>query len=164
MLLTNLPSLNQFWRILRNHDWTYQYSDDHSVWSRGHTELCSIHNIVKEGGDEYNKLFDDYKKYAFREDSSIQEPERPAPTKQQQEQEKKDFCQLCSSLKDACDNLWNVESNQIFHSNQLWQIVNPLSSMLSKVRDIIEEKSKSQNWNTSAYKGYRHIKEYLEQN
>lgn len=159
-----LPTLNQFWKILRDHDWTYQYSDDHSVWQRGHAELCEIHNIVKEGGEEYDKLFEDYKKYAWREDNSVQEPERPAPTKQQHEQEKRALSQLCSSLRDICDDLWRVESNQITHSDQLWQIVNPLTSMLNKARDVVEDKSKSQNWNTVACSGYRRIKEYLDHN
>jgi hypothetical protein len=72
-----LPTLSQFWKILRSHDWTFQYSDDSRVWRQGNIEISNIHNIVKQGGEEYSKLFEDYNKYAWRQDNSISEPKEP---------------------------------------------------------------------------------------
>jgi 6-phosphogluconate dehydrogenase (decarboxylating) len=72
-----LPTLNQFWKILRSHDWTYQYSDDSRVWRQGSIESSNIHDIVKQGGEEYNKLYEEYSKYAWRQDDSISEPNEP---------------------------------------------------------------------------------------
>lgn len=163
MVVDKLPTLNQFWRILRNHDWTFEYSDDHSVWRRGSAELSAIKDIVEAGGKEYKNLFDEYSNYAWRKDNSINEPVRPPPTKEQQLQDLKMLSELANNLNQACDNSWSVESSQITHADQLWKILNPLSSMISRIRDIIDDKSKSPMWDTVAYKGYKRIKEQLDQ-
>ena len=49
----NLPSLEDFTVLCNNHDWTYEYSDDHSVWKRGSAQRDVLVAICKEGGAEY---------------------------------------------------------------------------------------------------------------
>lgn len=158
----NLPTLNQFWKVLRNHDWTFEYSDDHGVWRRGSAELSNIRSIVNEGGEEYKKLFEAYSEYAWRKDDSIVEPTRPHPTKKQQLDDLKMLSNLAENLDLICSELWTIEANQITHAEQLWKIVNPLSSMIGHIKDIIDEKQKSPMWDTVAFKGYRRIKEQLD--
>lgn len=47
--LTNIVKLKQ---ALRNHDWFYQFSDDHSVWQRGCRQGREINELIKLTGDE----------------------------------------------------------------------------------------------------------------
>ena len=37
-------------KMLESHDWTYQYSDDHSWYKKGNKERNTIHNKIKEIG------------------------------------------------------------------------------------------------------------------
>ena len=55
-----LPSLNEFWKMLHNHDWTYEYSDDGSVWRRGQKQFDEIQYVVKNGTLEHKELYNQY--------------------------------------------------------------------------------------------------------
>lgn len=37
----------EFKQMIRRHDLTYDYSDDHSVWSRGRASEAAIHEAAK---------------------------------------------------------------------------------------------------------------------
>ena len=37
------PDLDTLEKLLKTHDWTYQYSDDHRVWSKGNEQSKEIH-------------------------------------------------------------------------------------------------------------------------
>lgn len=51
---------------LRAHDWTYEYSDDHSVWTRGTSERKAIRELVEaqyqKGLDPADLFFKHYPK------------------------------------------------------------------------------------------------------
>ena len=58
--------LNEYEALLRKHDWYFEYSDDHGVWSRGRAQVSRINSVslqLKTRGleEEAQKLF---KKYA----------------------------------------------------------------------------------------------------
>ena len=36
---------SEFFRLVENHDWFYQYSDDHRVWQRGQTQWERIQSL-----------------------------------------------------------------------------------------------------------------------
>ncbi len=36
------PDLNTLERLLKSHDWYYEYSDDHKVWQRGRDQRDEI--------------------------------------------------------------------------------------------------------------------------
>jgi len=59
------PSLAKFYDQLQDHDWTFEYSDDHSVWRRGISELAAIKEVLKLGGEKYEKLFQAWSDYAW---------------------------------------------------------------------------------------------------
>lgn len=40
-------TIKQFYDILSQHDWYYQYSDDHNVWKRGQEESSRIRQILQ---------------------------------------------------------------------------------------------------------------------
>ena len=57
-------TLEQFEQLLKGHDWYYDYSDDHSVWTRGREHANKIvkarqsldeQNLLKEADELYNK-------------------------------------------------------------------------------------------------------------
>lgn len=157
-----LPSLNEFWNMLHNHDWSYNYSDDHSVWRRGEAQIGEIRAIVEAGGEEYKKLFNEYSEYAWRKDNSIKQPVRPERTKEDRNSDREVLVNLSNNLDSISKEIWALEEDQITDATQLWKLYNPLQSMLYKIRDLVEEKSKSPSWNTVAYKGYKRIKEDLD--
>lgn len=38
----------EFYDLCSKHDWTYQFSDDYSVWERGHSNAKKIQSIAAE--------------------------------------------------------------------------------------------------------------------
>ena len=61
------PELIALERLLSNHDWQFEYSDDHSVWKRGMIERKVIHaeqlRLISEGvatAEELTVLMDKY--------------------------------------------------------------------------------------------------------
>lgn len=53
----NLPTLETFSGLCNHHDWTYLYSDDHSVYKRGSVERDILLEIVEHGGAGYAKVY-----------------------------------------------------------------------------------------------------------
>jgi hypothetical protein len=69
------PSINDFYNKLEKHDWTYNFSDSPSTYAIGSAQNDEIQKIIKQGGSEYKKLYEDYAKYELGR-SNIK-PERP---------------------------------------------------------------------------------------
>ena len=53
----DLPTLKTFKETCTNHDWTYTYSDDFSVYQRGRKAEIAIDAIVKTGGEDYYNIW-----------------------------------------------------------------------------------------------------------
>ena len=51
--------LQRYQRLLATHDWTFCYSDDHSVWQRGRTERARLNTMAAQL-DPDRKLWDEY--------------------------------------------------------------------------------------------------------
>ena len=51
-------------KMLKAHDWTYEYSDDHRYWERGRKEMSIINDKIKELGGWSQKIVNKYNKYA----------------------------------------------------------------------------------------------------
>ena len=82
-------SLSDFYTELERLDWTYEMSDDHSVWRRGAAAMGKVEALAKTS-PEHQQLFEAYRKYAWsdwkrKEDGSfdydagrvVPKPERP---------------------------------------------------------------------------------------
>jgi hypothetical protein len=162
-MIKHIPSLNVFWRMLCNHDWTFDYSDDHSVWRRGTAELSAIQEVVEAGGEEYKKLFEDYSAYAWRKDDSIKQPERPERSKEDRNIDREMFVSIADSLDLINSEIWSIEADQVTDATQLWKLYNPAKSIINKLNDLLEQKSKSSMWDTIAFKNYRKLKEDIGQ-
>jgi hypothetical protein len=43
-----IMDIQEFFKLLENHDWYYQYSDDHRAWSKGRNESLRLQSIIQE--------------------------------------------------------------------------------------------------------------------
>jgi len=64
---------------LRRHDWYYNYSDDHSVWTKGRNNAHRLQAIAAEGGI-LGKMFEDYSKWIFMDRSERENTPEPTLT------------------------------------------------------------------------------------
>jgi hypothetical protein len=73
------PSIQEFYDLLKRHDWSFQYSDDHRHWTRGRDELAHIKRVMKQNEDDlrYRSLFDQYRTWAFDTQGDVTKPEKP---------------------------------------------------------------------------------------
>jgi len=60
-----MSKLETLEKLLQNHDWFYQYSEDYSVYERGRRESSTINTAIKvleDAGlsDEANDLYEKY--------------------------------------------------------------------------------------------------------
>lgn len=46
-----------FQKMLKEHDWTYMYSDDHRYWVKGSEEMKKIQAYIKEHGQVAKDLY-----------------------------------------------------------------------------------------------------------
>lgn len=52
----------QYFNLLEAHDWFYEFSDDHSVWSRGHEEHNRLKSIANQS-DLHERLYNAFIAY-----------------------------------------------------------------------------------------------------
>lgn len=53
--------LKDFEELLKNHDWYYEMADDSYSIAKGAKELQLIKDVILSGGDQYKKLYDQYR-------------------------------------------------------------------------------------------------------
>jgi hypothetical protein len=53
-------SEEEFLKLLKKHDWTYQHTDDHTVWQAGNSSWNRIQNLMKMH-PELRKVYDKFK-------------------------------------------------------------------------------------------------------
>ena len=63
--------LQDFKRLLENHDWFYHFSDDHGVWVRGERQVAEINHALKNGNDQMKKLYNEYHATYFNTPSFV---------------------------------------------------------------------------------------------
>jgi hypothetical protein len=160
LLMTDtIPSLNQFWKMLQSHDWTYEYSDDGSVWRRGQQQLDAIRAVVEHGTDEHKELFNQWSEYAWGK--SKQMPVMPMRTKEEQLADCEMIHFIAEKLDDIVSEIYSIQNDQVVSAEQLWKLVNPASSILYKLHELAAEKNEGAMKNTVATKGYKKIQEQL---
>jgi len=78
------PEMEEYIKLLKSHDWTYDYSDDHSVWQRGSKEADAIRRL----GDKVDPDRELYKKHSpFYDD--VKDESQYTPTKDKEDLEAK---------------------------------------------------------------------------
>ena len=58
-------SIVEFYEMLKNHDWYYSFSDDHSVYEKGHDEHRRLEWIANEKGLDYLRMWDAFNAAMF---------------------------------------------------------------------------------------------------
>jgi len=80
------PEMEEYIKLLKSHDWTYDYSDDHSVWQRGSKEADAIRRL----GDKVDPDRELYKKHSpFYDDVKDESQYTPTRDKEDLEAKKK---------------------------------------------------------------------------
>ena len=69
-----------FIQLLKSHDWTYQFSDDHNVYKRGQEERDTINKAKIDLGELGQQLYDSYNE-APMPDSILSAPRQEKPSK-----------------------------------------------------------------------------------
>jgi|TARA_Y100000310_G_scaffold44394_1_gene41431 hypothetical protein len=57
-------TLQEFWDMLNRHDWYYQFSDDHRIWSEGSKNSDQI-RLLSDISPEHKKLYEGFCKHFF---------------------------------------------------------------------------------------------------
>lgn len=53
-------TLQEYEKMLKRHDWHYEYSDDHSVWKRGNEAHKELKRLAEELGGAFLALYRSY--------------------------------------------------------------------------------------------------------
>ena len=56
--------LSEYYDQLERHDWFYEYSDDHSVWTRGNQSLAKLQMAAAES-PAHQELYTKYRNHKF---------------------------------------------------------------------------------------------------
>jgi hypothetical protein len=60
--ILNEDKISDFEQMLKSHDWSYNYSDDHSKYKRGSKQRADIMKMKKELGKKGDELYNKYKR------------------------------------------------------------------------------------------------------
>lgn len=66
-------NLEDFKKLLDNHDWFYSFSDDHGVWQRGNKQVAEIESALANSTPEIKKLYNEYHARYFNTPSFVTE-------------------------------------------------------------------------------------------
>lgn len=58
----------QYRKLLKNHDWYSEYSDDHSVWEKSAVEYTQIMCMAQQIDSDY-KIFNEYAPDEYKKES-----------------------------------------------------------------------------------------------
>lgn len=78
--MTDIPSLANYWRALMSHDWFYDYTDNHEIWTSGHREQGRLTDIARDGGPAHAELYQAVRAHKV---DGAPEPRCPEPAEQQ---------------------------------------------------------------------------------
>ena len=62
-------SIVEYYEMLKNHDWYYDFSDDHEVWKAGNANIRLIRAIAEAKQADYKRMFDAFEKAMFSGDA-----------------------------------------------------------------------------------------------
>ena len=51
--------MEEFKQLLKQHDWYYQYSEDHMTYLRGVEEAFELQHHISGGGEAFEKLYNE---------------------------------------------------------------------------------------------------------
>jgi hypothetical protein len=74
-----------FEKLLKSHDWLFDFADDHSVWTRGHAERERLRSLAltlgKEDAERVSNLWNALCPDGFERSTESFEPKAPKPKK-----------------------------------------------------------------------------------
>ena len=72
-------TLTEFYDLLKRHDWSYNYSDDHRVWQKGQDESNMIRHILDGNSrdEKYRNLYERYREWFWDTSGDVVKPDAP---------------------------------------------------------------------------------------
>lgn len=72
-------SLREYWELLNNHDWFYQWSDDHRVYQKGFRESQELSTLSIHGKDfqDLYQAFNDWHIANVLRQDDVKKPKKP---------------------------------------------------------------------------------------
>ena len=75
-------TLRDFWYMLNEYDWSFQYSDDHRQWDRGRQQRDEIGRVIKFHMDRgtagpYHDLYEKFVNWWKDPHGDVTKPEKP---------------------------------------------------------------------------------------
>jgi hypothetical protein len=132
-----LPSLYQFHKMLQRHDWSYDYSDDSSVWRKGQQQEKAIMDAIKRGGQPYRDFYDKY----VDQEKSGEKIQVPQKDRAELDQDRDALHSMKSSIEEVRDKMYNdIDANSISHPQQLWDLYYPAINILKVMKNVATEK------------------------
>lgn len=77
-----MTTLTDYYDMLLNHDWFYEFSDDHSVWKKGRLAQTELQRIASES-PEHRKLFNGFNDHHFSGPLYNGKEKKPLPERPQ---------------------------------------------------------------------------------
>ena len=72
---------SSFEALLKSHDWTFEFSDDHSVWQRGNAERKQLdsmaEDLAKDDPEKVASLWNSFCNPKFKRSAQSFEPKKP---------------------------------------------------------------------------------------
>lgn len=131
------PTLYQFHKMLQQHDWTYEYSDDSRMYRRGQQQRQAIEDAIKKGGQAYQDLYDKF----VNQQKGGDKFEAPQKDKAELEQDRAMLNSMKEAIEDVRDKMYsNIDANSVYHPQQLWDLYYPAINILHAMKEIAVEK------------------------
>jgi hypothetical protein len=132
-----VPSLYQFHKLLQNHDWTYEYSDDSRMYRRGQQQRKAIEDAIARGGQAYQDLYDKF----VNQQKSGEKFEAPQKDKAELEQDRVTLNSMRETIEDVRYKMYHdIDSNSVYDPQQLWDLYYPAINILHAMKQIAQVK------------------------
>jgi len=72
-------TIQEFYKLLNDHDWKYHFSDDHRQWQRGREQRAQILQDLENNKDnpEFEVLFKAFSSWAYDPHGDVSKPNMP---------------------------------------------------------------------------------------
>ena len=134
---SDLPSLFQFAKMLKHHDWTYEYSDDSSVWRKGAAQAQAINKALSQGGKPYQDVYDRF--HQQKDGVAFEHPAKDAQELQRDSDALHDMHVQAEQVAHQINQ--DMDAASIAHPQQLWNLYWSAFSILKGVSRLAAEKN-----------------------
>jgi len=139
---SNLPTLRQFYKELDTHDYYYQYSDDHSVYSHGQRQEDYLRGVAEQGGPSYQSLYKQMVAYHTRpQGSTMKKPEMPELSNVDRRRYEEVQNTINRELEGVQDKIFGKLDADWLDSRSIKEMRNRAESILDRIKELAVQKN-----------------------